>query len=344
VPSAQHVVRCVGWVMTRNRLRLDRNRWWIVGAVVGVAVLLVVWQALSPSAIPAAITPSASPTPTQEPTPSPTPRPSPTVTPSPSPSATPVAGFEDGRLTVLVLGSDSSAQRAAVGSGGLTDGITVVSVRADGTGLTLVSLPRDTSDVPLPDGSIWTAKLNALAPTLGPEVAADAIGLLLGVQVDNYVQINMDDLVQIVDAVGGVSVEVPRRLSDAGCTIEAGLNRLNGWLALCYARHRQTDDDYARAGRHQLLLLALRDGILASEIDMPSLVAGLGSLQTDVDLTHLDRLVDVARLSQGLEAQRLVLGPPDYTLFFGIAGDRDWISIPNVAAIQSSVTALLAAD
>ena len=330
--------------MTWRSLRLDRSRWGIVGALVGVALLLLTWRALTPSPIPAAITPSASPTPTERPAPSPTPRPSPTATPSPSPSPTPGAGFEDGRLTVLVLGSDSSAQRAAVGTGGLTDGITVVSVREDGTGLTLFSLPRDTSDVPMPDGSIWTGKINALAPTLGAEVAADAIGLLLGVQIDNYVQINMDDLVRIVDAVGGVSIYVPNRLADSSCVIEPGVNQMSGWLALCYARHRQTDDDYARAGRHQLLLLAIRDAMFTNEIDVGSLVASLGSLQTDLDLDDLDRLVEVASGSNGLEAQRVVLGPPDYTLFVGIAGERGWISTPNVAAIQSTVAELLAAE
>ena len=329
--------------MTWSWLRLDRSRWWIVGAVIGVALLLLTWRALTPQSIPAAITPSASPTPTERPTPSPTPRPSPTPTPSPSPS--PEAGFEDGRLTVLVLGSDSSAQRAAVGTGGLTDGITVVSVREDGTGLTLFSLPRDTSDVPMPDGSIWTAKINALAPTLGAEVAADAIGLLLGVQIDHYVQISMDDLVRIVDAVGGVSVYVPSRLADSSCVIEPGVNQMSGWLAVCYARHRQTDDDdYARAGRHQLLLLAIRDAMFTNGIDVAALVAGLGSLQTDLDLDDLDRLAEVASGSQGLEAQRVVLGPPDYTLFVGIAGERGWISTPNVPAIQLTVAELLAAD
>ncbi|HYI66215.1 MAG TPA: LCP family protein [Candidatus Limnocylindrales bacterium] len=330
--------------MAGRWLRSDRSRWWIVGAVLGVALLLLTWRALTPSAIPAAITPSTSPTPTERPTASPTPRPTPTDSPSPSPSPTPGAGFEDGRLTVLVLGSDSSAQRAAVGAGGLTDGITVVSVREDGTGLTIISLPRDTSDVPMPDGGIWTGKLNALAPTLGAEVAADAIGLLLGVQIDNYVQIDMDDLVRIVDAVGGVSIDVPSRLADSSCVIEPGVNQLNGSLALCYARHRQTDDDYARAGRHQLLLLAIRDAMFTNEVDVASLVASLGSLQTNLSLDDLDSLAEVAAQSQGAEAQRVVLGPPDYTLFVGIAGERGWISTPNVAAIQSRVAELLAAD
>lgn len=327
--------------MTRTWSR----RWIGLAAVLVAAALLIAWRILAASPAPTAIAPTALPTAT-EPTPAPTQRPTPSPVPSQSPAPTPMptpvtAGFEDGRLTVLVLGSDSDAHRAAAGAGGLTDAITVVTVREDGTGLTLISLPRDTADVALPDGSVWTAKLNALAPTLGPEVAQAAIGQLLGVQTDGYVQIDMDDLVRIVDALGGVSVDVSRPLADAGCAIEAGVNHLDGSLALCYARHRQTDDDYARAGRHQVLLLAIRDAIVRSDVDARALIDELGSLQTNLDLSDVGRLVEVAVRTQGTETRHLVLGPPDYTDFVGIAGARGWISTPNVAAIRASVASLL---
>ncbi|MEO7295749.1 MAG: LCP family protein [Candidatus Limnocylindria bacterium] len=333
--------------MTRTWSRLDRRRWIRLAAVLVATGFLIAWRMTSasetptPLATPIPTATALAPTPTQQPTPSPEPSRSPTPTPAPTPVP---AGFEDGRLTVLVLGSDSDAHRAAAGAGGLTDAITVVSVREDGTGLTLISLPRDTADVALPDGSVWTAKLNALAPTLGAEVAQGAIGQLLDIQVDGHVQIDMDDLVRIVDALGAVSVDVSRRLADAGCTIAAGVNHLDGALALCYARHRQTDDDYARAGRHQVLLLAIRDAIVESDVDLRALVGVLGSLQTDLDLADVGQLVEVAVRTQGTEARHLVLGPPDYTNFVGIAGPRRWISTPNVAAIRASVAQLLAED
>ena len=333
--------------MIRTWSRLDRKWRWIgLAAVLAATGLLIAWRISSASPAPTAIAPTPRPT-AATPTPTPTQRPTPSPEPSRSPTPTPTpvtAGFEDGRLTVLVLGSDSDAHRAAAGAGGLTDAITVVSVRDDGTGLTLISLPRDTADVALPDGSVWTAKFNALAPTLGAEVAQGAIGQLLDVQVDGHVQIDMDDLVRIVDALGGVSVDVSRPLADAGCSIGAGVNHLDGPLALCYARHRQTDDDYARAGRHQVLLLAIRDAMVGSDLDVRSLIDELGSLQTNLDLSDVGRLVEVAGRTHGTEARHLVLGPPDYTEFVGIAGPRGWISTPNVAAIQASVAQLLDED
>jgi len=332
----------VEWV---NRLGLDRSRLVLSGIAFGVVVTAVSTYLVA--------SPTASPTPTMSPVARATPAPTPTTTPTARPTATatrtaepeptpPLAAFEDdGRLTVVVLGSDSNAVRRSLGRGSLTDAITVVTVREDGEGLALFSLPRDTTDVELPDGRLWTAKINALASTLGPRMAADTIGSLLGITIDHYVQIDMDDLVQLVDAVGGVTVEVSHTLADAACTIPQGAQHLDGALALCFARHRQTDDDYARAGRHQLLLLALRDAFVARDIDATALLEHLGSLETDIDLGHVERLLKIAEVSASSDAETVVLGPPDYTVFVGIAGPRGWISTPDVAAIRGAVDDVL---
>lgn len=329
-----------------NRLGLNRSRLLMSGGAFALAALAVgtYLVASSPTVSPAAtVSPvaraSRTPAPTPSPTTAPTARPTAAATPDPTP---PLAAFgDDGRLTVLVLGSDSSAARRAQGHGSLTDAITVVTVREDGSGLALFSLPRDTTDIQLPDGRLWTGKINALAPALGPRVAADTIGGLLGLTIDHYVQIDMDGLVQLVDAVGGVTVEVSHVLADAGCTIPAGTQHLDGTLALCFARHRQTDDDYARAARHQLLLLALRDAFVAGDVDPTALLGSLATLETDMELDQVGRLLELAAGSAASEADALVLGPPDFTEFVGIAGARGWISTPNVAAIRAAVDAVL---
>ena len=329
-----------------NRLGLNRSRLMLSSgafALVALAVLTFL-VASSPTASPAATSSpvaraSQTPTPMPTPTIAPTARPTATATPKPTP---PLAAFEDdGRLTVLVLGSDSSAARRARGHGSLTDAITVVTVRADGSGLALFSLPRDTTDVQLPDGRLWTGKINALAPALGPRVGADTIGRLLGLTIDHYVQIDMDGLVQLVDAVGGVTVEVSHVLADAGCTIPPGSQHLDGALALCFARHRQTDDDYARAARHQLLLLALRDALVAGDVDPSALLGSVETLETDMELDEVGRLLGLAVASAPSDADALVLGPPDYTEFVGLAESRGWISTPNTAAIRAAVDAVL---
>ncbi len=334
-------------MMLWGKVRRD-PRW--LGGFVGLLALVAAalfWLVISarPAEL-ASAAPTASPTPTASPspTPSPTPRPtaSPTPTASPSPSPTPLpAAFADDRVTLLVLGSDSDSGRRARRMGYLTDAITVLSVAADGSNPVLVSLPRDSTDIAMPDGSVWTRKVNEIAPTLGPAAMRDTMSLLLGLPIDYYAMIDMDAFRNLVDAVGGVSVSVPYTLADKRCTIGAGTQNLDGGLALCYARHRALDSDYARGGRHQQLLLALRDQILANGIDVAALAGVIGSVQTDVPASDIPALIDLARSSQQEDVQRVVLAPPTYTTFVGIAGARGWISVPNAAAIRGTLAAII---
>jgi LCP family protein required for cell wall assembly len=252
-----------------------------------------------------------------------------------------MAGLEDGRLTVLVLGSDSSALRRARGTGGLTDAITVVSIAADGSNVALISLPRDSVDFPMPDGSTWHTKVNAITELRGVETMREAMAGVFGIQIDHYVLVDMDDFPKIVDAVGGVTVSVPYTLSDNRCTIPAGTRHLDGALALCFARNRHSDSDYARAGRHQQLLLALRDGFLDGGVDLPALVASLHSLQTDIDVSELPQYLELLQRSVDAQVHQLVLQPPTYTTFAGTTPDRGYISIPDIDAIHAAVAQLI---
>lgn len=287
--------------------------------------------------------PVATPTPqpTVSPSPTPSPTPQPTRRPTPSPSPTPeLSGLEDGRLTVLVLGSDSDELRRRRGKAPLTDAITVVSIAADGSNVALVSLPRDSTDFPMPDGSTWRTKVNAIVVLRDIQTMKEAMAGVFGIEIDHYVLVDMDDFPKIVDAVGGVTVEVPITTADNRCTIGAGTQHLNGSLALCYARNRLTGSDYARAGRHQQLLVALRDRLLGGDIDLAALAGSLGSLQTDMQLTDLPQYLDLLRRSADAEVRRLVLAPPTYTTYVGTTADRGYISIPDIDAIHRAVAEL----
>ena len=295
----------------------------------------------SPTATPVPATPTASPIPTQTPSPRPTATSTPEPTPEPTPVPTPVpAALADARVNILMLGSDGSGTRRGRGEGWLTDAITLVSVAPDGSHVALFSLPRDSSDIPMPDGTIWGGKANAIAPILGPAAMRDAMSMVFGVPIDYYVMVDMDGFRQAVDWVGGVTVATPYTLADSVCTIGAGVHHLDGTQALCFARHRAVDTDYARADRHQQLLLALRDQVLASQVDLAALAGGVGSLQTDVPASDIGYLSQLAWATSGAAVERVVFGP-EYMAFTGFAGERGWISIPNVPAIQSTVWALI---
>ncbi len=289
----------------------------------------------------ATATASPRPSPTPRPTRRPTPSPRPTATPSPTPTVT----VDDLNVTILFVGRDFLANRVALGESGMnTDMLIVANIHADGSRIDLVSLPRDSSDVPLGDGSVWGGKINSLRAALGLPALKQAMAATIGVPIDYYAEMTLDDLARVVDAVGGVTVHLAAPLNDPHLQYSwpAGANWLNGRTAILFARSRYADSDYARSARNETLLLALRDGILGGGYDPVALITALPGLATDIPATDYPTLLELARSSADAELGLTVFAPPDYTTFVGMAGNRGWISIPNVASIQAYMAEVVA--
>jgi LCP family protein required for cell wall assembly len=264
--------------------------------------------------------------------------PSPSASLAPSPTATLNEALLESRLTVVVIGLDTSETRRSRGEGANSDTIILASVSADQSEVTLISLPRDTVDVPLQDGSTWPSKVNAIYDQLGVEALADAVATLFDVPVDGYVQIDMDDLVALVDAVDGVEVDPPDALDDpiVDLHLEPGRQTLDGPTALAYVRTR-VDTDYGRAARQQEVLLDLVARLTSPEtdVDVAALLDGLNSFETDLPLDDLPTLLEIGRRAQTASVTREVLQPPRFITFEGNAGDgRGYILIPDVEEIR----------
>ena len=133
---------------------------------------------------------------------------SPTAEPTPEPTASPTLSAElmDRRWTILYVGIDRNAHREAAGEPINTDALMLVSLSADQSELTLVSLPHDTVDVPLADGTTYPRKINALYADQGMETLVGAMETLYGTEIDGHVLLDMDDFGSLVDAVDGVEV------------------------------------------------------------------------------------------------------------------------------------------
>jgi anionic cell wall polymer biosynthesis LytR-Cps2A-Psr (LCP) family protein len=107
---------------------------------------------------------------------SPTPSASPTEVPgSPTPEPTLNQELLSQRLTVLVIGTDSTESRRERGAGVNADTYLLVSVNADQSEVTLISVPRDTTNIPMPDGSTWQRKMNAIWAEQGSDGMVAAI-------------------------------------------------------------------------------------------------------------------------------------------------------------------------
>lgn len=274
----------------------------------------------------------------------------PTATPSPTLAASPTPIPIDEamlarRFTVLVTGIDSNASRRAAGVGINTDALMVVSVSPGQSRINVMSLPRDTVDIPMPDGSIYHGKINGIYEKLGIEALRGALSTLLGVPIDHYILVDMDDFRWMVDAVGGVDVDVKAPLSDAHVNLHlaAGPAHLDGATALAYCRTR-VDSDYRRAARQQQVMLALvRKWLDPSEATMVGSIATLASLKTDMGLDLLPTLLEMGRRAESAAVTTIVLEPPRFSRFVGIEPNtaRGWVMIPDVPAIRAYVQAQL---
>jgi LCP family protein required for cell wall assembly len=203
-----------------------------------------------------------------------------------------------------------------------------------------VSLPRDTVDVPLGNGRIYTGKVNGIAQVYGLDGLRKAMSTLLRVKIDRYLMVNMDDFPWIVDAVGGIDVKVKTRIRDGEIhlSLDPGPTHLSGAKALLFSRTR-ADSDYARGARQQQVVLALLQRWLdpVTPIALLTTLRLLGSLKTDIKITELPTLIEIGRRARTAKVVAAVLQPPRFATFAGVepGGTRGWVMIPNVAAMRA---------
>lgn len=293
--------------------------------------------------------PPPSPSPTPEPA-SPGTSPSPSPSESPSPEPTP----EVARVNVLLIGIDSGVGRRTA----LTDTMIVASLDPVTETVSMVSIPRDMVDVPLPDGSVYRPKINGLdayarhnpsrfpgSDGSGHDVLMSAIGTLLDLKIDYWATVNLGGFVRVVDILGGVDVSVSRSLCDPlydeygftkGFSISPGLRHLNGLQALAYARIRKSagESDFTRAARQQEVISGLRDAVVKRGFisDPVALIKALGqSLGTNVPRAILPELSDpMARVDRTRTYRAVIKSPLVRSGFDG----RGSIQIPNIKRIR----------
>jgi LCP family protein required for cell wall assembly len=272
---------------------------------------------------------------------------SPTAEPTASPTPELNADLLDQRWTVLYLGTDMNTTREEDGLTPSTDALMVISVAPDQSEVAMISLPRDTVDVPLPDGSTYTGKINALYEEQGIEAVVGAMEELYQLPIDGYVVLDMEDFTALVDAVDGVDVdpEVPLVDPIVQLDLEAGPQELDASTTLSYVRTR-VDQDYGRMARQQEVLVSLIERLTDPErdVDLGEVLDGLDSLETDLPLEDLATLLEVASRATDAELRELVIQPP-LIVSEGDQGDgRGYILEMDVEAIRAEVSELIGED
>ncbi|MCC6905150.1 MAG: LCP family protein [Anaerolineae bacterium] len=215
------------------------------------------------------------------------------------------------RVTVLVLGTDTRPSEQGYRTP--TDSLILLSIDRETKQATMLSLPRDLYvDVPGrgPD------RINTAYVAGGGPVAMQVVEDTLGVPVDHYMVVQFGAFTTLVDQIGGIDIYVPYEINDpefpaecysrSDCGFEplfvpAGLQHMDGYTALRYARTRHGDSDYERARRQQAVIFAIRDRVVSFSMlptliqKAPTLAATIGdSLRTDMTL---EQMLDLAQLT-----------------------------------------------
>jgi LCP family protein required for cell wall assembly len=215
----------------------------------------------------------------------------------------------------LIVGSDSRAGLTAAdkkklhtgsAEGKRTDSMMILHVGDSGD--TLISLPRD-SNVTIPSykgstsGKTYPAtgrqtKLNAAYAEDGPTLLVRTVEANMGLHIDHYVEIGFAGFANIVDAVGGVNINIDKGFKDkySGADFKAGDQTLNGEQALAFVRtrHAFAASDLQRTKNQQKFLSALAHQVATPSTVLnpfklyPTMGAGLDSLTVDKDMSLWD--------------------------------------------------------
>ncbi len=257
----------------------------------------------------------------------------------------------DGRYNVLMLGGDAGPDRI----GTRPDSVTLASIDADTGRTALISLPRNLQNVPFPAGTAaakamphgWSCGdkclLNAIytwggehpqyfpgVKDPGAEAMKEAVQAVTGLKVNYYALIDLQGFRSMIDAVGGIDVDVVARTPIGGETspisgwIEPGQQHLNGFHALWYARSRTISSDYDRMARQRCVMTAM-----VNQLDPATLLshfqkiaaAGPKVVSTDIPAAELPRFLTLGQEAKSRRIESVQFVPPlivpkhpDYTV------------------------------
>jgi polyisoprenyl-teichoic acid--peptidoglycan teichoic acid transferase len=203
----------------------------------------------------------------------------------------------DGPINVLVLGVDERPQNEEMGT--RTDTIMLVQLDPEGNQIKLLSVPRDLF-VEIEPGK--KDRINAAYSYGGIEQTVDALAEYAQVPIDHYAVVDFEGFEEVVDAMGGVEVEVEPGEFPEKWHFEEGIDRLNGPRALFYARYRGTaGGDLDRMERQRDLVAALRSKALSWKTArrLPEIIKIMDeNVQTDLGVDEAYALANVL-ISEG---------------------------------------------
>ncbi len=229
------------------------------------------------------------------------------------------------KATVMIMGVDERADVV-----GRSDTLMIATLDSDKNQAALLSVPRDTRVKIKGHGF---DKINAAYAYGGRKLTQETIESLLNTHIDHYIKINVHGFTKIIDALGGIDIDVEKRMyyedpwdDDGGLYIDLqpGMQHMDGKTAITYVRYRDEEGDIGRIKRQQNFMKAVMDKLVSPTIipKLPAIVSAVSdSVETDMSvseiLSFLGTLQDAK--DNGLKSEMLP-GKPVY-----IEGISYWV-------------------
>ena len=200
-----------------------------------------------------------------------------------------------GKINILVLGADEREDDV-----GRSDTTFVATIDTDAKKVTMLSIPRDTR-VRIP-GHGWD-KINHAYAFGGSKLSKTSVENLLGVKIDYTVVVNINGFIRMIDAIGGVTIDIDKRMQYADpyddngglyINLQPGVQKLNGKTAIEYVRYRDDEGDIGRVARQQKFLKALLQEFTKPQLitKLPELVKQFSTaLRTDMPRNEMLKLI-----------------------------------------------------
>lgn len=205
-------------------------------------------------------------------------------------------------FSILLMGVDTGSNERKSKWEGNSDSMILVTINPETKETTMTSLERDIliklSGPKSNDMTGVEAKLNAAYAAGGTKMAMMTIQDLLDIKIDNYMQINMQGLVDLVDAVGGITVtnkfdfpiSIEEHEPEYTATVQPGTHKVNGEQALVYSRMRYDDPegDYGRQKRQREVITKVVKKVLAldSVASYKKILSAISNnMQTDIEIS-----------------------------------------------------------
>ncbi|RFU66097.1 LytR family transcriptional regulator [Peribacillus glennii] len=244
---------------------------------------------------------------------------------------------QDEPFSVLILGVDERE-----GDRGRSDTMIVLAVNPETESVRMLSIPRDTRTEIVGHGT--TDKINHAYAFGGIEMSMDTVEHFLDIPVDYYMQINMEGFKDIVDAVGGITVNNDLDFTYEGVHFNKGNITLDGEKALKYSRMRYEDPrgDYGRQLRQrQIIQEVINEGASVSTLaNYGDIFSALGkNVKTNLAFNEMIEIQQNYRAAAKKVDQLTIeeKGTKINGVYYGIVSDEEKLKIQNEMKVQLGI-------